>query len=162
MRDMQILLLALLLMAPVLLADIGPPPPRPQIMVQVTENGTPYMGEIRAVYHCPNAGEEQGTVSPYNVNLTCKQGTCTNSNWYYKFNPCYYSQGFVEVSAAGKTVSTPEMDLKDAGPYQMRVDLASGQSGPVPLQDAIPLWALGILALVVVAGGVLLLSRRKK
>ncbi|MBI5228242.1 hypothetical protein HY988_06645 [Candidatus Micrarchaeota archaeon] len=89
MKIISLALLLVLLMASFVFADVGPPPPEPNIKVIFLKDQDYYQGNISLSYVCTLA-PGPGPTGEREVNFTCSKGVCTNDYWYYKFNPCYY------------------------------------------------------------------------
>ncbi|MEM4366830.1 MAG: hypothetical protein QW035_01720 [Candidatus Anstonellales archaeon] len=121
---MKALLLVLVLLAPAF-ADIRPGPQKPEIEMKLVKNGQPYKGEVKVTYLC---SEQEGRgsdspVAPYDVELSCSEGKCTNEEWYYKFNPCYYSKGSFLIETPDGPLTTKEMDFTKGQKYSLEIDV---------------------------------------
>ncbi|MDO8553735.1 MAG: hypothetical protein Q7S22_02925 [Candidatus Micrarchaeota archaeon] len=117
-------------LASVIFADTGPGPASPEIKIKLFDNSKPYTGEATANYLCSLAterGPPKGAVEPGDVQLECANGECSDAGWYYKFNPCFYSEGKFEITTNGKTVITPKVSLENPGTYSFDVDVGTGK-----------------------------------
>jgi hypothetical protein len=124
------LIAALLLFALSLVsADVGPGPSPVGVMVKVVKNGAPYTGAVEMTYLCSDAAERhtdpKNAVDPYDMQMTCSDGSCTRPQ-YYKFNPCFYSKGKFELKADGKNVTSQEVSLETSGGHNFEMDVATG------------------------------------
>jgi len=163
------LAIALLLLAvPIAFADVGPGPSPVGVMVKVMKNGAPYTGAVEMTYLCSDATERhatpKGSVDPYDMEMTCSEGSCTRPQ-YYKFNPCFYSKGRFELKADGKTVTSEEVSLESPGGHDFEMDVANGtlttggnpipEPGPGPEPNPTPSWCclpgLGLILLPALA-----------
>lgn len=97
---MKKLLFALLLLG-LVFSDIGPAPLKPSITLHFLLFGKPYTGPISVVYFCGNSTTKENhtnIVEQTMVNFTCNKGVCTNEEWFYKLNPCFYpKKGYFEI-----------------------------------------------------------------
>lgn len=114
-----------LLLASPLFADIGPAPQKPEIVISLVRNSQPYKGAVKVTYLC---SEQEGRgshspVAPYDLELSCIEGRCTNENWYYKLNPCYYSKGSFLVETPDGLLTTKEMDFSAGKRYSLTIDV---------------------------------------
>jgi len=144
----------LMLVAPIF-ADIGPGPAAPSLKVRLVRNGAPYTGDANVTFLCSLAterGPPPGAVEPGDFQLECSAGNCTNSGWYYKFNPCFASKGRLEAVADGKSAVSGEFSLASGGSYDFKLDLdtgaltnsSGGPVGPSPGQ-CLPAAVLGVV-----------------
>lgn len=119
-----VLVLALFGMA---YADVGPSPAAPSITLRVLENGEPYTGYVEVTYICseelpPDVEPDDDLFGIY-MPLECEDGVCTNYDWYYKLNDCFYSSGVFEMKNGGETKSSIEVDLTSPGDYEFSFDV---------------------------------------
>ncbi|MBI4399714.1 hypothetical protein HY570_03100 [Candidatus Micrarchaeota archaeon] len=119
----------LLLVSPVL-ADFGPSPERPVIEINLFKGTEKYTGTANVTYLCSQAterGEPKNAVKPGDLDLQCSQGKCTNTGWYYKFNPCFTSKGKFQVITEGRSAVTEEVSFESPGFYSLDVDVETGK-----------------------------------
>ncbi|MFH1221724.1 MAG: hypothetical protein V1492_01430 [Candidatus Micrarchaeota archaeon] len=115
------ILVLLILVASVAFADVGPAPEKPEITVTFLKGEKSYISEISLVYHCLAPNEAASPVGDRNATFSCSKGVCKNSQWYYKFNPCFYPEdgyfiytvGGVEnrVNGSGRFNATGEYNV---------------------------------------------------
>ena len=92
MNSLAIWIAALLLLAPLAFADIGPGPVAPSIQVNLVENGQPYDGPMMLTFICSAPDASDSPVGQREMEFACERKVCTNGNWFYKFNPCFYPE----------------------------------------------------------------------
>ena len=111
-------------------ADVGPSPASAEINVQLQINGISYGGISQITYHCGGSNDtSMGAVDQKQINLSCNSaGVCTNSNWFYKLNPCFYSSGFFSYEHENKTMQTEMMNFTKPGTYDGFIEVDSGNS----------------------------------
>ncbi|MEW6034992.1 MAG: hypothetical protein AB1529_00125 [Candidatus Micrarchaeota archaeon] len=123
--------LALVLALPLAFADAGPSPPPPKVVVHMVSGGQPEASVTSITYHCMDTTETDtsNAVEPYPLNLSCSGGTCTNEEWYYKFNPCFaFPEGYFSYEYGGNTVRTGSFNFSDSfDNYDITIDAPSGQ-----------------------------------
>jgi len=148
----------LCLTIPLAFADVGPAPPAPQVTVYIVQNGQPETSVTSITYNCLGAETQKtGAVEPTPMTLDCSNGTCTNSNWYYKLNPCYYFPwGHFSYEFNGKTIKTENMSFDEMYKfYTIVIDAPSGDirsrlgsNAPLPSSCSLPSFILPALLLV--------------
>ncbi len=119
----------LLFIGQLFFADAGPGPAPVDFTVDLMKEGKPYVGEAEMAYLCSNATERglSRGVEPGDVALKCTAGKCINEEWYYKFNPCFYSKGRLEAKVEGQTVTSEEVSLESGGSYSFNFDVETGE-----------------------------------
>lgn len=124
--------IALVIFAQAVHADIGPSPEAPRISVTFMEDGQPYKGEIIALYRCWDVlPSDEGPLGQTDVQLSCDAGVCTNTQWFYKFNPCYFpSNGEIIFQLPDREPMKAEGELGFPEPrgYAVSVDIGKGQA----------------------------------
>lgn len=129
-------ILALLVLASVLFADIGPPPAAPDITVMLIKGGQNYTGPMTLIYHCeaPEMGGNDSPVADREMGLDCGNGVCRSNGWFYKFNPCYYSQGgYFTYNTTGSDALIKvngNVTFPSGGKYDFTIDMDSGSIKP--------------------------------
>ncbi|MFA5076926.1 MAG: hypothetical protein WC488_00690 [Candidatus Micrarchaeia archaeon] len=145
----KLALLALLLLGTVLFADAGPSPPKPQITVNIEKAGAPYAGALDMVFVCAAEGASNSPVGEREINMTCSSGRCTNDDWFYKLNPCYYPDiGYFIYRLPGESnYSLPKtvFSFNESMVYEVKLDVETGNSSVAAKGAACPL-SLAILA----------------
>ncbi|VVC02690.1 Uncharacterised protein [Candidatus Burarchaeum australiense] len=130
-----IVAIVLLALGGLAFADIGPGPDPAYVMVTLTSGGAPYAGEAAMTYLCSKATERKLTannsVEPIDVLMACEAGKCIRGA-YYKFNPCFYSNGSFELAVNGKTVTSREVYLESPGNYEFSMDVNTGALNASP------------------------------
>jgi len=114
----------------VIFADIGPGPATPDITIRFMDNGTPYEGEISAIFHCSEpAISGSSPLADRDIELVCDKGVCHNDNWFYKFNPCFYPKtGRVMYGVGGDAIIPSEgMAFTEGKAYEVKVDVGTGK-----------------------------------
>ena len=105
----------LLLLVGFLFADIGPSPSTPSIIVNITENGEPYLETFALTYVCaiPPDGGESSTMGEREVIFLCEEGACSNNgDWFYKLNPCFSdAEGYFKYEFKGKDYETAKFSI---------------------------------------------------
>ncbi len=148
-------LLVCILFVSLAFADVGPPPSHATVLVYMQKNGAPYTSMDSITYHCDGSNStDNGSVTQKLINLSCTAGVCDNSNWFYKFNPCYLSSGFFSYEYEGRMMETGTVDLTDTGTHSITVDVETGnmqdQHNP-PGPGCLPAFLLPVLAFSVIA-----------
>lgn len=123
-------LLLMLLLLGLVFSDIGPAPAKPSITLHFLLFGKEYTGPISVVYFCGNSTREESSANPVEqtmVNFTCHKGVCTNEDWFYKLNPCFYPKsGHFEIRM-GDSDAIIRVDQKKpidkGGSYEFTIDL---------------------------------------
>jgi len=158
MRTASFVLFALLASG-IALADVGPAPAKPEITVTFHKGGTPYTGEISAMYRCwDDIAAEDGPMGQTDVGLSCSGGMCTNDEWSYEFNPCYYPTSgeiIFQLDGGEPLKAEGELAFPEGERYSVLVDVDKGQASvsseeepePGSPPSACPLGAALVLAL---------------
>ncbi|VVB66248.1 Uncharacterised protein [Candidatus Gugararchaeum adminiculabundum] len=124
------ILVAVFFFSNLISADIGPGPDPPSFTLTLVSNGATYSGPANVTYLCSKATDRnenpQNSVAPYDLELKCEKGICTNSGWYYKFNQCFYSSGKFQAIVNGQTFTSDEVSLEKAGTYTFTLDVTPG------------------------------------
>lgn len=123
-----IVFFGVLLLLPLVNADVGPGPDAPEITIRFEKTNATYFGIQSLVYHCNET--DTGRASPVDtrkINMTCKEGVCTNDLWFYKLNPCFYSSGYFSYAYKGKTMKTEWMNFTDSRAFDYTIDVGSGE-----------------------------------
>lgn len=161
---LRLALLALALLAPLAFADIGPAPPAPSVAVHLVRDGQPETSVANITYHCLGAETYGGgAVEPAARDFGCSGGTCTNDNWYYKFNRCYtFPEGHFSYELDGRTVTTGNVSFdRDYLFYSITIDAPTGAITARTASDApVPPSCWPAYALPALLAGAALLSRR--
>ena len=124
----KIILFMLIVFLGFALADAGPGPVAPSITLKFIQDGKAYSGGVDASYICdiPDNSTGVSPVSGREMNLTCTNGVCRNDAWFYKFNPCFYSEsGHLKYDISGKdgVGRTGNMNFSTADFYEVTVNL---------------------------------------
>ncbi|HSB46824.1 MAG TPA: hypothetical protein VLD37_02335 [Candidatus Bilamarchaeum sp.] len=124
-----LLLAAILLAAPVVFADVGPSPEPPQVVVHMVKDGNPDSSVESITYNCMGETGDDGAVSQRQMDLGCSAGTCTNSAWFYKFNPCFsFPGGTFSYEYGGERVESDSVGFNDSfNKYEITIDAPSGR-----------------------------------
>jgi len=139
---MIIFVVAFLFVVSLASADVGPGPEKPDIIIRLTKNDSLYGGISSITYHCNGSlSPATGAVEMGTINLSCTNGICKNDNWYYKFNPCFYSSGYFSYEYDGKAYQTEWLNLSDSRKYDYKVDV---ETGAFTSQIAVPKWVYDI------------------
>ena len=121
-------LLLMLLLFGLVFSDIGPSPPRPSITLRFLLFDKEYTGPISVVYFCGHENRSDTSIIDKTVvNFTCNKGVCTNEEWFYKLNPCFYPRsGHFEIRM-GDSDAIFRVDQKKPidkeGSYEFTIDL---------------------------------------
>ena len=109
-------------------ADIGPGPSKPEITIWMQEDGATHTEIDQITYHC-NGTDNRGTgsVEISAIDLACVKGACRNDNWYYKFNPCFYSSGYFSYNVSGEEKKSEWIGFPDAKKYEFALDVVTGK-----------------------------------
>jgi len=123
-----ILAMALLIVFSFAHADIGPGPSKPDITIWMQEDGATHTEIDQITYHC-NGTDNRGTgsVEISAIDLSCVKGACRNDNWYYKFNPCFYSSGYIGYLVNGESKKSEWVDFSQAKKYDLVLDVNTGK-----------------------------------
>lgn len=130
---LYIALAALILIVPMVFADVGPQMPHPTITVHLMKDGQPDGSIDQITYHCNKIltpGDD-----PMEANtavLECSEGECTNDGgWFYKHNPCYDAfSGYFTFTSEGVDVSSDVIRFSDSfSSYSVEIDSTSGNVG---------------------------------
>lgn len=141
------IILGLLLVSSFAFADVGPGPQPPSFTVKLMERGMSYTGDANVTFLCDAAterGPPENAVDPGDLALECNAGVCTNTNWYYKFNPCFGANGAFEVIAGDRTVTTGIVTIENGETYN--IDIQSGAVTEVSPSICLPSALLLLLA----------------
>jgi len=128
MKWMLSVVAALLLLMNIAVADVGPGPEPIDVTVQVVGIGVDEF--ITLEYFCSEPeyhDYDEGIMGERKVNLTCSGGTCTNEHWFYKLNPCFYSNGTFVLKIPHETFTSPEVSLESGGQYHFEFDTETGE-----------------------------------
>lgn len=119
-------ILALLILASVLFADVGPAPVAPDITVVFLKDGNGYAGNISLEYICDEKGQlaSWGNTSAF----SCTNGICRNDGWsFYKLSRCYYPKyGHFEYAINGETKRSGTVAFEKEGNYRVTIDATTG------------------------------------
>ena len=133
-------------------ADVGPPPPGPEISLSLFKNGALYADDATVEFVCLDLiPASDSPVGERVVNLTCVKGICTNDQWFYKFNPCYKpASGKFRYKLNDWTEykETGLFDFSQPGKYNIILDVDKGTSSNTWVNGN----CSGIIALAGVAG----------
>lgn len=135
-------------------ADVGPPQTPPSVTVHMVQNGLPETSITNITYHCLGVENEGASpVDPSPTRLDCSNGTCTNDNWYYKFNPCFmFPTGYFSYEFGGKRIKTENVSFdREYSAYDITIDAPTGwitgKTGP----GGCSLASLGLAAVLLAA-----------
>jgi hypothetical protein len=122
------LILGLIFLISFTYADVGPGPTKPDITIWMQENGSTHTEIDQITYHC-NGTDNRGTgaVEISAIDFTCVKGACKNNNWYYKFNPCFYSSGYIGYTVNGESKKSEWIDFSEAKQYTYNLDVVTGK-----------------------------------
>lgn len=119
--------LLLVLLSAVVLADIGPSPPKPDIVVIFHKDGKPYP-VASVIYHCIADAE---AIAKWGGETTffCKDDVCRNEEWaFYKLSPCFYPQnGYFTYVVDGQKKRSSNIGFNESGTYKVMIDVDSGK-----------------------------------
>lgn len=124
-------LIILLILFGFLFADIGPSPEPPSITINLMSEGNAYSGYMEITYVCdvPSEGLPEGS-SPVDdriIEFACTEGTCVNSYWFYKLNPCFSgAEGHFEYNFLGEDMQTNTVTFEEEQTYNLYLDLDTG------------------------------------
>ena len=125
MKKFVILFLALSISS-VAFADMGPGPADPQIEVGFIKNNQPYTSDISLVYQCNVPLRGAGPIATRTFDFTCSKGICKNDGWFYKFNPCFSSNGSLRYMLPLQnsfTNFTETLEFREGGGYKLIMNL---------------------------------------
>jgi hypothetical protein len=136
---MRIIIFAVALLFAVSLAfaDIGPGPSKPGITIWMQENGATHTEIDEITYHCNGTDNQgNGSVEISTLNIPCVKGACRNSDWYYKFNPCFYSSGYFSYNLSGQEKKSEWIDFLDSKKYEYSLDMSTGKFKEIEQEPA--------------------------
>ncbi len=126
-----VFVIALLALAALAFADVGPSPAPPSVMVHMESDGAPDASVSQITYHCMgDSSTDTGAVTQRAMALSCNGGNCTNSGgWFYKFNPCFgVPGGYFTYDYQGSPVQSGDFSVSgNFSSYEMTVDSPSGE-----------------------------------
>jgi len=140
MNSLAIWIAALLLLAPLAFADIGPGPVAPSIQVNLVENGQPYDGPMMLTFICSAPDASDSPVGQREMEFACERKVCTNGNWFYKFNPCFYPENgkfrYILTKMEGPVIASGSASFPASGDYALVLDVGTNMlsqgNGPLP------------------------------
>jgi hypothetical protein len=119
----------LVLLCAAVSADAGPAPAHVDITVSFSGGSPP--SELTFVCNTPGGSiNSTGAVDARSIKMDCSSGkTCTNANWFYKFNPCYnpVSGYFYFDNGSGQTVTSGDVELTKFTSYSFEMEKSSGR-----------------------------------
>jgi len=132
--------LLILLASSLAFADLGPGPMAPSIRVTLLENGQPYDGPMMLTFICPAPDASDSPVGQREMEFTCERKVCTNGNWFYKFNPCFYPENgtfrYILTKTSGPVIASGSASFPASGDYALVLDVGtnvlSQGNGPSP------------------------------
>ncbi|MDD5337214.1 MAG: hypothetical protein PHS02_01905 [Candidatus ainarchaeum sp.] len=149
----KLALLIIILAGAVIFADAGPSPPKPSITVNLFRSGAPYTGQAELMFVCALENASDSPIGQREINMTCSNGKCTNQEWFYKFNPCYYPDvGYFTYRLPGENYSIPKnvFSFNESVVYEVKLDVGTGDSSVAVKGPVCPL-SLAILFVLVTA-----------
>lgn len=113
-----------------LFADIGPAPEMPHITVNLMADGQPYSGYFELSYFCTESTVEAEGSNAFDeryIDFACTEGTCVNTEWYYKLNPCFSgANGHFIYEYLGEGMNSDPVSFEQEKTYELYLDLPTG------------------------------------
>lgn len=154
--------MAFLVFSSLVFADVGPSPSAPDITVTFTRGGEAYTGPITLTYHCyaDVIGDDTGSpMADREVEFSCASGVCTNEQWFYKLNPCFFpDSGYFEYGIEGTYYVTAGDISFGESAYNIVINADTGETATTTSAISTDCWP--IFVIMIVAGFVLLVRNK--